>query len=438
MTCPYAPGVTNSGRQGQAVKRMLDMAEAASPVDAVEAVTRELGAALGAVTVSFLIADLSGRALVRLTHVVVAESDPPPHDTVGDRLDVEESAVLMPFDGGPVEQALRTQQLRLLPPGESYMGGLRADQWTVLAPVTERGEVLGLLEMSLPTEPTDGVLAEITRTAHLLGFVIIANRRHTDLFEWGQRSTPFTLAAEIQRRLLPSAFTCEGGSFTLSAWLEPAANVGGDTFDYSLGRDVLHLTITDAMGHGVASALTATLCVGSLRNTRREGASLLDQAAAANTALWEYATSVADDGYATGLVGRLDLPTGVLQLVNGGHVAPYLARSGQVGPIDLATGLPMGLFADAEYSATELQLEPGDRVVFVTDGMLERNAAALDLMAEIGQTRSMHPREATRRLADLVLEMTGPTLADDATLLVLDWHGHHGRDRDTVAGADAG
>jgi serine phosphatase RsbU (regulator of sigma subunit) len=56
-------------------------------------------------------------------------------------------------------------------------------------------------------------------------------------------------------------------------------------FDYSLGRHLLHLSITDAMGHGVASALAATLCVGSLRNTRRQGASLLDQAAAANTAM---------------------------------------------------------------------------------------------------------------------------------------------------------
>ncbi len=417
---------------------MLDTAEAASPVDAVEAVTRELGVALGAVTVSFLIADLSGRALVRLAHVVVVEPDERHPDTVGDRLDDEESAVQMPFDGGPVEAVLRTQQLRVLPPGESYLGGVRADQWTVLAPVTERGEVLGLLEMSLPAEPTDDVVAEITRTAHLLAFVIIANRRHTDLFEWGQRSTLFTLPAEIQRRLLPAAFTCEGGSFTLSAWLEPAANVGGDTFDYSLGRDVLHLTITDAMGHGVASALTATLCVGSLRNTRREGASLLDQAAAANTALAEYAASVDEDGYATGLIGQVDLPTGILGLVHAGHVAPYLAREGHVGPVDLTTGMPLGLFADAEHSVTELQLEPGDRVVFVTDGMLERNAAALDLIAEIGDTRSMHPREATRRLADLVLEVTGPTLADDATILVLDWHGHHGRDRTTVAGADAG
>ena len=308
----------------------------------------------------------------------------------------------------------------------------------MLAPVTERGEVLGLLEMSLPTEPAADVLAEITRTAHLLGFVIIANRRHTDLFEWGQRSTPFTLPAEIQRRLLPAAFTCEGGSFTLSAWLEPAANVGGDTFDYSLGRDVLHLTITDAMGHGVASALTATLCVGSLRNTRREGASLLDQAAAAQHGT-RPSTPPVSPRTATPpgcSVGSISPPgsSAWSTPVTSRRTSPARGRS---APVDLATGLPMGLFADAELLRHRLQLEPGDRVVFVTDGMLERNAAALDLIAEIGQTRTMHPREATRRLADLVLEVTGPTLADDATLLVLDWHGHHGRDRDTVAGADA-
>jgi serine/threonine protein phosphatase PrpC len=104
--------------------------------------------------------------------------------------------------------------------------------------------------------------------------------------------------------------------------------------------------------------------------------------------------------------------------------------------VQLAPGLPMGLFHDQEYSTSDLRLQPGDRVVFVTDGMLERNAAAMDLIAEITQTRAMHPREATRVLADNVLAVTGPTLADDATLLVLDWHGHHGRDRTTLSGAD--
>ena len=414
---------------------MLDTAEAASPVDAVEAVTREIAAALGAASASFLISDLSGRALVRLAQVTLST---PPSQTAGSgvRRDAEESAVLLPFDGGPVEQVLRTQQLQLLKPGDTYLGGLLAEHWTVLAPVTERGEVLGLLEMSLPTEPCDATLAELSRTAHLLGFVIIANRRHTDLFEWGQRSTHFTLPAEIQRRLLPAAFTCEGGPFTLSAWLEPAANVGGDTFDYSVGRDVLHLSITDAMGHGVASALTATLCVGSLRNSRRAGASLVNQVATANATLNEHATAVANEGYVTGLLGRLDLADGVLHLVNAGHVAPYLARGEVVQPLELQTCLPMGLFEDQTYVESDLQLEPGDRLVFVTDGMLERNAAGLDLLAEIGQCRSMHPREATRRLADLVLRETGHSLADDATLMVLDWHGDHGRDRDAVAGAD--
>jgi hypothetical protein len=249
------------------VSRLLQAAEDASPVQAVEAVTRELRAALGARAVSFLIADLSGRALLRLAHA--PETDEP---VPGDQRDgmvrraEKETGEVLPFDGGPAERALRTQTVQVLGP-DGNSGKAERHGWIVLAPVTARGETLGLLELSLPVEPDQRVLADIVRTAHVLGFVVIANSRHTDLFEWGQRSIPFTLPAEIQRRLLPAAFTCEGGSFTLSGWLEPAANVGGDTFDYSLGRDVLHLSLTDAMGHGVNSALTATLCVGSLRKT---------------------------------------------------------------------------------------------------------------------------------------------------------------------------
>jgi serine phosphatase RsbU (regulator of sigma subunit) len=428
---PGEAGVQSGATGGlEAVGRLLDAAEDASPVEAVEAVTRELGDLLGASDVSFLIADLSGRALVRLAHVTAGDRFAP----AAGRRAARESAEVLPFDGGPAEQVLRAQTVRVLAPGENAASS--PEHWTVLAPVTERGACLGLLEMALPHEPDEAALAEIRRIAHVLAFVVIANRRHTDLFEWGQRSTPFTLPAEIQRRLLPAAFTCEAGSCTLSAWLEPAANIGGDTFDYSLGRDVLHLSITDAMGHGVASALIATLCVGSLRNTRRSGASLREQAAAANAALVEHA-AVIDDGFATGLLGRLDLRTGQLALVNAGHIRPFLARAGAVSRLDLPANLPLGLFADTSYQEVVLQLEAGDRLVFVTDGMLERNAAAFDLKAAIASTRSLHPRETTRRLADNVLEVSGAVLADDATLLVLDWHGHHSRGRTTVAGADS-
>ncbi|WP_239163528.1 PP2C family protein-serine/threonine phosphatase [Paractinoplanes rishiriensis] len=405
--------------QGQVVAGMLDAAENASPVDAVEAVTRELGAALGARTVSFLIADLSGRALVRLAHV-------PFHDAGGARHDGEEVATVLPFDGGPAEQTLRTQSVRVI-------GG--PDGWTVLAPVTERGEVIGLLEMVLPEEPAAQVLQEIVRTAHALAFVVIANRRHTDLFEWGQRTTSFTLSAEIQRRLLPASFTCEASAFTVSGWLEPAASVGGDTFDYSLGRDVLHFSVTDAMGHGVASSLTATLGVGSLRNTRRRGAGLLEQADAANTTVAEHAGARGD--YVTAVLGRLNLRTGVCALLNAGHIPPFLVRSGDTSLLRLPDNFPLGMFTEAQYREGEITLQPGDRLVVVTDGMRERNAASFDLEAMLRSLGDLHPREAVRALADAVLEVAGPTLADDATLLILDWYGGHPRSRRTSAGADS-
>jgi serine phosphatase RsbU (regulator of sigma subunit) len=155
---------------------------------------------------------------------------------------------------------MRAQAVQVQPPAnlDNPRAG-QAGRWTVLAPVTERGEAIGLLELLLPCQTDAATVAEIARTAHLLAFVIIASRRHTDLFEWGRRTRPFTLSAEIQR-LLPGAYTCEAGAFTLAAWLEPAASVGGDTFHYSLERDLLHLSVTDAMGHGVARAMTAGIC----------------------------------------------------------------------------------------------------------------------------------------------------------------------------------
>jgi len=413
-------------RPNRPLRRLLDAAEDASPLQAVEAVTRDLGRALGATSVSLLIADLSGRALVRLAHVASEGAA-----GSGVRHDDEERGTVLPFDGGPAEQALRTQEVQVLPPD-------RGPSWTLLAPITERGEALGLLELDLPEEPSPAVVDEVRRTAHVLGYVLIASRRHTDLYEWGQRSTPFSLSAEIQRRLLPAAYTCEAGSFTLAAWLEPAETIGGDTFDYSLGRDQLHLSVTDAVGHGVESALTATLCVGSLRNTRRHGASLLEQAATTNDALLANGCGPEGERFATALLGRLDLRSGELDLVNAGHTAPYLARDGRVTALDLPADLPLGLFADTTYRSTTVPLSVDDRVVVVTDGMLERAAASLDLEVHIHETRELHPREATRALADLVIAASGGVLADDAALLVLDWHGDHGRPRRTVAGADAG
>src|SRR6478752_4172235 len=87
-----------------------------------------------------------------------------------------------------------------------------------------------------------------------------------------------------------SAFTCEAGQFTLAAWLQPAGEIGGDTFDFSLERDTLHLSMTDAMGHTMDAALLATVLVGALRNARRGGVGLAEQAGLAHRALAGYAS----------------------------------------------------------------------------------------------------------------------------------------------------
>ena len=384
---------------------------------------------------------------MRLDHVPLRpEADGPAPWTQGERRDGErrdgerrageESATVVPFDGGPEEQAIRVQQVQVLGPERQEGGAQRAGHWRVLAPVTERGEAIGLLELFLPNEPDADTVAEIAQLAHLLAFVVIANRRHTDLYEWGQRTRPLSLSAEIQHRLLAGPQTCEAGAFTLAGWLEPAAAIAGDTFDFSLARDELHLSVTDAMGHGVAAALNASLCVGSLRNTRNGGSLLLDQVQAANRSLAEHAIRSGLEDFVTGLIGRLCLRTGSIELVNAGHVAPYLARGVEITAIELPVDLPLGLFPDAVYHSTEVRLEREDRLVMVTDGMLERRAAGLDLAREIRATRSLHPREAVRALADRVLEVAGGDLSDDATVLCLDWYGGHGQDRSSRYGAD--
>lgn len=236
----------------------------------------------------------------------------------------------------------------------------------------------------------------------------------------GQRTVPFTLAAEIQRRLLPDAFSLDAAEFTLAAWLEPAATVGGDTFDYALDRDTLHLSVTDAVGNDVRAALLATVLVSSLRNGRRRGLDLPDQVETANDALAEH-SPVGE--FVTGQVARIDLATGRAAVVNAGHPFPILLRDGRVAEVELAIDLPFGLYPGPRHGVQEIALRPGDRLLFVTDGVLDRNSAHVDVPAVLGATADLHPREVVRAVSDSVIEATGGALKDDSTVLCLDWRG---------------
>ncbi len=396
------------------LRSLLTRAEAAAPVGVVDAMAAALQEMLDARDVSFLIADFSGRSLNRLGHSVLSQA-------LGARSEETSRRVALE---GPYGAALEGQRSVLLQEG---------DDTRVLAPVTSRGEAVGVLELVLPFEPAAITLEDVELAAHQLAYMVIANRRYTDLFEWGQRTVPMSLAAEIQRRLLPASFTCEADQFTLAGWLEPAGEVGGDTFDFSLDRHTLHISMTDAMGHSVDSALLATLVVGALRNTRRSAAGLVEQAQAAHEALIAYSQDV---GFVTGQLVRVDLVAQTARILTAGHPPPFRLRDGRAEEIDLVPQEPFGAVEETTWSTQELPLEAGDRVLFLTDGMLERNAEGLDIPALMLTTAHLHPREAIQHLTHALLEAVGGELADDATSLCFDWHGGAQGHRITHAGAE--
>ncbi|MFN2617524.1 MAG: GAF domain-containing protein, partial [Thermoleophilaceae bacterium] len=223
------------------LRGLLAAVEAAPPVAVVDVVAAELAEMLDATAVSLLIANFSGNGLARISHVSRPRDLRDGHNERVESLSLSESIY---------QRVLSAQELHLGPSGSA---------WAVLLPVTERGDAIGILELTLPRRPDDDTVDYLTSVAHVLSYVLVTSRRHTDLFEWAQRDVPFSLAAEIQRRILPSSYTLEGGPFTLAGWLEPAASVGGDTFDYCLDREYLYASITDAMGHDTEAALLATL-----------------------------------------------------------------------------------------------------------------------------------------------------------------------------------
>jgi serine phosphatase RsbU (regulator of sigma subunit) len=398
------------------LRSLLTRAEAAAPVGVVGAMAAALLEMLDAREVSFLIADFSGRSLNRLGHTAASEEP-------GSRSDGTSGQVTL--EGTPYGAALAGQRSVLLREG---------DDTRVLAPVTSRGEAVGVLELVVPFEPARITVEDVELAAHQLAYMVIANRRYTDLFEWGQRTVPVSLAAEIQRRLLPASFTCEADQFTLAGWLEPAGQVGGDTFDFSLDRNTLHVSMTDAMGHSVRSSLLATLVVGALRNTRRRGASLIEQAQSAHEALLAYTQP--EVGFVTGQLVRVDLVAQTARVLNAGHPRPFRLRQGRAEEIELTAEEPFGAMEGASWSEQKLPLEAGDRLLFLTDGMLERNAQSLDIPALMLASGHLHPREAIQYLTHTVLDAFGGELADDATSLCFDWHGGAQGDRIAHAGAE--
>jgi phosphoserine phosphatase RsbU/P len=190
-------------------------------------------------------------------------------------------------------------------------------------------------------------------------------------------------AQELQSRLVPTTPPAVPG-FEFQAIYLPAAEVGGDFYQVLEETDSSAvIVIGDVSGKGLKAAMTGALVIGALRTLAAEPLAPAMLLGKLNRQL----AHANDGGFVTCVCARL-APSGAITLANAGHLAPYRNGSELSGEF----GLPLGITADAEYTETTLQLGPGDTLTFLSDGVVEAQAASGELFG-FDRTRaiSQHP-----------------------------------------------
>ncbi|MGW5433962.1 PP2C family protein-serine/threonine phosphatase [Streptomyces sp. NPDC004059] len=294
-------------------------------------------------------------------------------------------------------------------------------------PLTVRGDRLGILSVRLPTTSADpATVFSLGEFATALGHEVATAGRDTDLYLQARRTRRLTLAAEMQWQLLPGR-GCARREYVIGAHLEPAYATGGDNFDWSTSADHLTLTVTDGMGQGIDASLLTHLAVSALRNARRAGIGLADQAALADQAVY---AQYGGKAYASTLLLRFDLETGTVRAVDAGSPRLYRLRENGIDLVELEAQLPLGMFEETLYEEQTFHVEPGDRLVALSTGVHGTRSATGDLFGEHGlrqilsATRQASPHETARAVvAGLIEHFGSKDLTSDAAVVCLDWTG---------------
>jgi len=307
----------------------------------------------------------------------------------------------------------------------------RAAGARVWVPIMEGSDPTGVLALTVP-ETTDKAIQASEDLGLFAGHLIATQARYTDMYNLRRRRRPLSLAASMQWDLLPP-LVLKTPRMTVAGAIEPAYDVGGDCFDYALNDTLFDMAIFDAMGHGIQASLVASLVVGSYRHDRRERHTLRQIHMNLDTTL---ANQFQGSAFATGLLARIDLDTGVMSWTNGGHPPPVLIRGGRaLGELGCVPTVPWGLATTTNSvgdptTSTE-SLEPGDGVLFYTDGVVEAHKPGqelfgvdrlLDLTTQHG-SEQQEPEEIVRHLIGSVTDHRSDALADDATVVLFRWNG---------------
>ncbi|MGI5166423.1 PP2C family protein-serine/threonine phosphatase [Spirillospora sp. CA-253888] len=274
--------------------------------------------------------------------------------------------------------------------------------------------------------PSDDLQHRLAHLAAVLARALKIADAHTDLYRRVRRRSRLTLAAEMQWDLLPGR-ACGTDEFHLAGQLEPAYAVWGDNFDWAVSPGHLTLTVTNGMGSGTDAAALTHLAVSALRNARRSGADIVEQAALADQTLYAHHRGAR---HVATLLLDFELATGRVRVIDAGSPRLYRLRGNVTEALDFEAQLPLGMFGDANYAVEEFTVEPGDRLIVVSDGVHGAESAAGELYGNVAllqalrDTRLQNPPEAVRTFIRHFLDYHGDAEPkDDAVVVCVDWTG---------------
>jgi sigma-B regulation protein RsbU (phosphoserine phosphatase) len=250
------------------------------------------------------------------------------------------------------------------------------------------------------------------------------------------RKMQMTLVRERQR---------DFGTAEISVMLRPSGHVGGDLVGFfPIGPTRLAFYAVDVSGHGVASAILAARLAGMFTSSMPDGNVAVSMGEAevpvphppeevAARMNFNVLETMQIDQYFTCVYAVADLTTGQVSLVQAGHPHPLILRKG--GRIERIGqgGLPVGLVPGAEYERIEIQLEPGDRLLLMSDGLTEAADESGEEIGEDGVSRLVeknYDMMGAPMLEALVWDVQGYVgdheMADDVSAVLYDYRGPGG------------
>ena len=343
----------------------------------------------------------------------------------------------LPGESAPVRTSLRVDGTlagrafgTLTPTAGDSLDGNRV----LWVPLLDGSERLGVLEVLSEDALGESMVTDCRMVAALIGELVVTCDLYSDTIELVRRREPMQLAAEMLRAQLPP-LTFATDRIVIAGILEPCYDVGGDAFDYAVNGDTAHLALFDAVGHGSAGGMRAvvlaSIALAAYRNARRDGMDLVATYHHLDDAVRVHDAS----GLITGVLAQLDQDTGVLQVISAGHPGGIVMRNGKVVTVlPSPTALPVALGDRRPPLVISETLQPGDRVLLYTDGIVEARGEdgepfGLDRLVNFAAKAladHLPEAETARRLVHAILSYQQDCLQDDATVLLVHWQGPRG------------